>query len=180
MTRRAQVQAKLLQHFWARWKNDYLTSLREFHVTTGNNHQNVKIGDVVLVHDDVPRNKWRLAVIERLDKGYDGLIRTAYICTSTGRKNRPIPRPYPLEVAAHEAHEAHEYTGTRKGDTTSDHEGSKEKPDISRRPRRNAASQAVVQSMVQRPIRSSATIARDKISQWSKEIIGPSPEDVEN
>ena len=168
------MQTKLLQHFWARWKNDYLTSLREFHVTTGNNHQIVKI---VLVHDDVPRNKWRLAVIERLDKGYDGLIHTAYIRTSTGRANRPITRLYPLEVAAHEAHEC---TGTRKGDTTSDHEGSKEKPDISRRPRRDVASQAVAQSMVQRPIRSSATIARDKISQWSKEIIGPPPEDVEN
>ena len=45
MTRRAKVQAKRLQHFWARWKNDYLTSLHEFHFTTGNNHQIVKIGD---------------------------------------------------------------------------------------------------------------------------------------
>ena len=57
----------------------------------------------------------------------------------------------------------YECTDTRKGDTTSDRERSKEKPDISRRPRRDAASQAVVQSMMQQPIRSSATIARDKI-----------------
>ena len=144
-----------------------MTSLREFHVTTG----------VVLVLDDASRNKWRLAVIERLDKSYDGLICTAYICTSTGRTNRPITRLYPLEFAAHEAHEC---TGTRKGDTISDHEGSKEKPDISRRPRRDAASQAVAQSMVQQPIRSSTAIARDKISHWSKEVIGPPPEDVKN
>ena len=55
ITRRANIQARLLQH---RWKNDYLTSLWEFRVITGNNHQRIRIGDVVLVHDDVlPRNK---------------------------------------------------------------------------------------------------------------------------
>ena len=81
-----------------------------------------------------------------MDKGYDGLIRTAYIRTSTGRTNRPITRLYPLEVTAHEVHEC---TDTRKGDTTSNHDGSKEKPDISGRPRRDAASQAVAQSLVQ-------------------------------
>ena len=109
-----------------------------------------------------------------MDKSYDGLICTAYIRTSTGRTNCPITSLHPLEVAAHEC------TGTRKGDTTSDHEESKEKPDISRRPRRDVASQAVARSMMQQPIRSSATIARDKISQWSKEIIGPPLEDIKN
>ena len=102
ITKRVKVQAKLLQQFWRRWKNNYLTSLHKFHMTTGNNHQVVKIGDVVLVHDDAPRKKWRLAVIERLDKGYDGLIRTAHMQTSTGRTNCPITRVYPLEVTDHQ------------------------------------------------------------------------------
>ena len=138
MTRRAKVQAKLLQHFWVRWKIDYLTSLREFHVTTGNNQQRIRIGEAVLVHDDVlPRNKWRLAVIERLVTDNDGLIRTVHIRTSTGRKNRPITKLYPLEVTAHETPGCD--STKMENDTTSDCAGSKEKPNISTRSRRGAA-----------------------------------------
>ena len=37
-------------------------TLRETHRTTGNNDQQVKVGDVVLVHDDTRRVNWRLAV----------------------------------------------------------------------------------------------------------------------
>ena len=49
-----------------------LTALRETHRTTGNNVQQIKIVDVVLVHDDTARVNWRLAVIESLNKGEDG------------------------------------------------------------------------------------------------------------
>ena len=51
--RRAKVQALLLQHFWSRWKREYLTALRKFHHTTGTNTQTVKVGDVVLIHDNM-------------------------------------------------------------------------------------------------------------------------------
>ena len=35
-------------------------------------------------------------------------------------------------------------------------------------------------SIKKQPIRSSAAKARQNISRWSKEILGPAPEDVEN
>ena len=57
ITKRAGRMALLLQHFRNRWKNEYLTSLREFHRTTGKSKQTINIGDVVLVHDDKPRIK---------------------------------------------------------------------------------------------------------------------------
>ena len=74
LKRRAKVQAQLLKHFWLRWKQEYLTSLREFHKTTGNNVQKIKVGDIVLVHDDIPKVNWKLAVIQQVIKGEDGLI----------------------------------------------------------------------------------------------------------
>lgn len=62
------------RHFWTQWKQEYFTALRETHKVTGNNEQRVKIGDVVLVHDDTPRIRWKLAVIEGVNKEADGLI----------------------------------------------------------------------------------------------------------
>ena len=66
---RAKKQALILQHFENRCKCEYPTALREPHRVTGNNHQEVKTEDVVLVHDDTPRVNWKMAVIELVNKG---------------------------------------------------------------------------------------------------------------
>jgi len=95
---RAKKQAALLQHFWSRWRHEYLTGLREFHQASAPNIQVVKPEAVVLVHDDTPRINWRFAVVEDTIAGEDGLVRAANIRTSTGRTNRPVSKLYPLEV----------------------------------------------------------------------------------
>ena len=92
--------ALLIQQFWTRWRQEYLTSLREFHRTTGNNESRVKVGDVVLVHDDGPRIKWKLAVVEELLPGRDGHVWAVNNRTQGGMTNRPIAKLYPLEVTA--------------------------------------------------------------------------------
>ena len=92
-------QTQLLQHFQGRWRREYLTSLRETHKYTGVTNQTIKVGDIVLVHDDVPRLQWRLAVVEELIKGLDGIARAAKIRTSNGRTNRPIVKLFPLELS---------------------------------------------------------------------------------
>ena len=92
--------ALLLQHFWTRWRQEYLTSLREFHKTTGNNNVAVKVGDVVLVHDEGSRINWKIAVIEELLPGRDGHVRAVNIRTQGGKTNRPISKLYPLEISA--------------------------------------------------------------------------------
>ena len=55
--RLAKRQALTLQHFKSRWRDEYLTSLREYHKKTtgyGTTKQRVTVGDVVLVQDDGP------------------------------------------------------------------------------------------------------------------------------
>ena len=64
LKKRAKTQALLLDHFSSRWRHEYLTSLREFHSSSGDNRQSVQVGDVVLVHDESPRVSWRLAIIK--------------------------------------------------------------------------------------------------------------------
>ena len=148
--RRAKIQALLLQHFWSRWRREYLTALREFHHTTGTNTQTVKVGDVVLIHDDTPRIQWKLAIIEQVNKGADGLIRSANVRTSSGKTNRPIARLYPLEVTASDISSVNDDNGPREKLSTS----TEETP--------------------QRQVRRAAVKGRQKIQQW---IRGP-PEDV--
>ena len=68
---------------------------------TGRNLQTISIGDVVQIHDDGPRIGWKLAVVEDVVRGNDGLVRAAKLRTSTGVTiNRPIVRLYPLEVTS--------------------------------------------------------------------------------
>ncbi len=156
MTRRARRQALLLQHFRNRWKTEYLTSLREFHKTTGNNKQTINIGDIVLVHDDKPRVNWKLAVIENLIEGEDGQIRAAHIRTSTGKTNRPIARLYPLEIRA---------------TTREDHPVAIKEP--------VKQNENIQEDRTERSTRAAARTALQRISKWAKALNAP-PEDVEN
>jgi hypothetical protein len=96
--KQATIQTKLINHFRDIWRHEYLTALRERHQTTGKNDQTISVGDVVLVHDDVPRLLWKLAVVEELVPGKDGLIRSAKIQPQNGLTNRAIVKLYPLEM----------------------------------------------------------------------------------
>ena len=92
-------QTHMINQFWKRWKTEYLTALREHHRTTGSNSQTIRVGDIVQVHDDCPRARWKLAVVKELMTAKDGLARAAKIRTSNGLYTaRPIVKLYPLEV----------------------------------------------------------------------------------
>ena len=150
--RQVKMQALILQRFWNRWRHEYLTSLREFHNTSGTNKQSIKKGEVVLVHDDTHRSTWKLAVIESLIEGGDGLVRAANIRTSTGCTNRPITKLYPLEVSANVENE----------------DG----------PSRDSTNGLAANSSNSRPRRAAPSNALRKISEWANSLRGP-PEDVE-
>ncbi len=41
----------VLEHFWKRWKSEYLTQLREHHQPSKKDMPEVKVGDVVLIQE---------------------------------------------------------------------------------------------------------------------------------
>lgn len=89
----------VLRSFWRSWNTVYLPSLREHHQKTrGPIEEIIKIGDVVQIHTDEKRSQWKLAVVQQLNRGADGLVRSAEIRTANGKTNRPINKLYPLEV----------------------------------------------------------------------------------
>ncbi|KAH3866573.1 hypothetical protein DPMN_029670 [Dreissena polymorpha] len=55
------------------------------------------VGDVVHIHDDGPRLKRKLVVVEQLLPGNDGRVCTAVVCSSQGLLTRQIARLYRIE-----------------------------------------------------------------------------------
>ena len=92
------------QQLWSRWRGEYLPALREAHSANkqrGVTENTIRTGDVVQVHEDnQKRVKWPLALVTKLNKGHDGLVRSAEIRMKGGVSNRPIVKLYPLEVAS--------------------------------------------------------------------------------
>ena len=102
LTKRAQYQKTLINAFWTRWKTEYLTSLREHHTCRKRilNKKAVAIGDVVLIHDNTPRNQWKIGVVTSLHTGKDGLARSVSLRVPSGKElSRPIEKLYPLEMS---------------------------------------------------------------------------------
>ena len=155
MRKRLTNHARLLQHFQTRWKREYLTSLREFHKTSGLNIQNVRVGDIVMIHDDGPRLHWRLGVINSLIPGKDGLVRAVNVRTSNRVTSRPISRLYPLEVSL-------------PPDDQSGHSSPTE-----------PITQDAEDMVRDRPQRAAAKKARTRLLEWATRLSCP-PEDVEN
>ena len=91
--------SKKLNHFWRRWRLEYLVALRERNNQVKGSDHSIKKGEVVLIHEDLtPRAKWRLGLITEVYFGSDGLIRSVGLKTANGTTNRPISKLYPLEV----------------------------------------------------------------------------------
>ena len=102
----------MLNHFWKQWSKEYLLELRDAHRQRNISKTSapVKIGDIVLVHDqDHPRGFLKVAQVDKLITGRDGLIRGAALRlpSKNGQQTtlqRPLQLIYPLEITQSECH----------------------------------------------------------------------------
>ncbi|XP_068738134.1 uncharacterized protein [Montipora capricornis] len=115
-TKKFRYHQRLMQMSWRQWRNEYLTSLREHHWTRrASYNQKIKVGDVVLIHDDTSRNQWRLGSIIKVHRAKDDLIRAVSLRVSNGRElSRPIEKLYPLEIHSDEKEELTKQTSHNK------------------------------------------------------------------
>lgn len=105
LSKRMKHLSRLLEHFWKRWRREYLAELRYAHrfQTWSNGTRHISVGDVVLIHDDdQPRTFWKLGRVEELISGSDDAIRGALVRIRAGNSHafvkRPVQRLYPVEV----------------------------------------------------------------------------------
>ena len=105
--KRVKYSNLVLNHFWKRWRQEYLTELRESHRNYSQRCTGtpvISVGDVVVVQDDaLPRGFWKLGLVEELFEGKDGVARGALVrlAPRNGKQSvlrRPIQCLYPLEV----------------------------------------------------------------------------------
>lgn len=114
LTKRTKHLASVLNHFWVRWRSEYLNELRESHryAAKKTSCPRVNKGDVVIVHDQaLPRGLWKLGRIQEVYIGRDGLPRSASVRTATRSRQhtllkRPLQRLYPLEICESEKPES--------------------------------------------------------------------------
>ena len=104
VTARYHYMDKLVRDLWNRWRSEYLLALRERHTCNVRSKGIVwpRVGDVVLVHDEGPRQSWKLGCITRLFTSSDENTRVAQVKMSTGITTRPVVRLYPLELNVEE------------------------------------------------------------------------------
>ena len=155
--RRVKILALILQDIRKRWRHDYLTSLREFHRTSGTTNQVIQKGDVVIIHDDTPRTMWKIAVVKDLVTGGDGLVRAATLRTANGTTNRPITKLYPLELNETESLTDIE---TKEEHSSTDSVNLSESA-VDTRPQRRSAQRATIQ-----------------MKKWARVLAAAPPEDV--
>ena len=104
ITKQEKHLQKILNHFWNRWRREYVTELREHHRRQKTEGKTAEIGDVVSVYEDkIPRHLWKLGRVEKLLVGRDGKVRAAELTINdkagkTLTMRRPIQKLFPLEV----------------------------------------------------------------------------------
>ena len=92
----------IVNHFWGRWKKEYLVNLHEYQkIKHPNKHQQiVNEKDIVIVQKDkIPRSAWKVGIVEEVVKGTDGNIRGAVVRVPRTKSliKRPVNRLFLIE-----------------------------------------------------------------------------------
>lgn len=92
LTRRWQLISAMRQHFWRRWKTEYVVSLQKrskwFRATP-----NLEKDDIVIIHDNLtPPTSWKLGRVVECHPGEDGRVRVVRLKTKGGQLLRSVTK----------------------------------------------------------------------------------------
>ncbi|CAG7724968.1 unnamed protein product [Allacma fusca] len=98
---RWQKLQQMVQQFWRRWVDEYLTRLQA-RPKWCTEEPNMKTGNLVIIKDErLPPSKWKLGRIVECHPGGDGKVRVVTVKTAEGTYSRPIVKIclLPIETA---------------------------------------------------------------------------------
>ena len=89
-----------LAKFWQVFQHQYLENIKFSPDSTKHKGGGLtpQVGDLVIIHSEDPRLKWRKAVVIEKIPSEDGLVRKCKLRTSTGEITRATKHIYPLEI----------------------------------------------------------------------------------
>ena len=110
LRKRAKYLKRCKDHAWARWTNEYLKSLREQHnLNHKSSETEIQIGDVVLIKgDEKNRGMWNIGIVEKLNRGKDGILRSVRLRTGKSTLERAVQHLYPMELSVDEHEQSNE------------------------------------------------------------------------
>ena len=109
-------RAKIRNRFLKQFQGEYLNLLRQRHGYDNqlkNHEQEIKEGDICLIHNENPRKLWQLGRVTKVIPGTDGQVRVAELKTQSGETNRPIKKLFPIGVR-HEVKDSDTLTPARQ------------------------------------------------------------------
>jgi hypothetical protein len=87
------------QFFWRRWRSEYLNTLQTRHRWT-TEVPNIEINDLVIIKDaNAPPLQWRMARVDEVYPGTDGVVRVVRLRTATGTLTRPVVKIVKLPIS---------------------------------------------------------------------------------
>ena len=100
--KRARYIDTIVEHYWERWRKEYVGSLRNWKQNYKRRNTVVpEVNDVVIVFDEkLPRHKWLFGRIIELIPSKDGQCRGAKLILGKTKAviERPISKLYPIEL----------------------------------------------------------------------------------
>ena len=89
---RWQLTQRLVQHFWNRWKKEYVLQLQQ-RTKWKQAKENLTLDDLVLIADDnLPPAKWKLGRVTSVHPGNDGKVRVVTMKTADGILSRAVAK----------------------------------------------------------------------------------------
>ena len=80
---------RLTKQFWNSWKREYLVGLREHHNCRNRiPPKQISVGEVVLIEEKLPRNRWKMGIVTEVHVGRDAHVRGCKVRTLTRNTNR--------------------------------------------------------------------------------------------
>ncbi|XP_042148940.1 uncharacterized protein LOC121837389, partial [Ixodes scapularis] len=97
ITRLWKRHQRQLDHFWTRWRREYLLQLRSAHESPNRQLSRIQAGDLVLIEEEkTPRHLWRTGRVQELFHGSDGVVRSCSVALPGAQVlKRPVQLVYP-------------------------------------------------------------------------------------
>ncbi|GFX61094.1 integrase catalytic domain-containing protein [Trichonephila clavipes] len=115
LLKRVKYRRKVFNDLRQRFRREYLSELIQ--KSNEKSSHEPKVGEIVLIGDDIKKTFWPMAKIIELNPGQDGKIRSVKLKIQHGTVLRSVQRVYPLEIRANENCVTKEVVGERESNS---------------------------------------------------------------